>query len=100
MPQITINIPADAVPRIKAATRRFFPQGANPDDPPNVYPEPTDAEYLAFVKEEIKRYLQREVRDFERQEIKRYLQREVRDFERREAARAAEEAVTDIEVLD
>jgi hypothetical protein len=81
MPQITINIPADSVPRIKAAIRRFFPQGINPDDPPNVYPEPTD---LAFVKEEIKRYLQREVRD----------------FERREAARAAEEAVTDIEVLD
>jgi hypothetical protein len=84
MPQITINIPADAVPRIKAATRRFFPQGIDPSDPPNVYPEPTDAEYLAFVKEEIKRFLQREVRD----------------FERREAAQAAEAAITDIEVLD
>lgn len=84
MPQITINIPAAAVPRIKAATRQFFPSGPDPSNNNEPYPEPTDAEYLAFVKEEIKRFLQREVRD----------------FERREAAQAAEAAITDIEVLD
>jgi len=83
MPQITINIPAAAVPRIKAATRQFFPSGFDPESGQD-HPEPTDAEYIAFVKAEIKRYLQREVRD----------------FEQREAARAAQEAVTDIEVLD
>lgn len=84
MPQLTITIPNEAVPRIKAALRQFFPSGPNPSDPPNDYPEPSDAEYLAKLKEFVK--------DF--------VKREIRDYERRLAAEQAESAITDIEVLD
>ena len=83
MPQISINIPNAAVPRIKAALRQFFPTGLNPETGQD-FPEPTDAEYLAKLKEFIKDYVKREVRD----------------YERRKAALDAEAAVTDIEVND
>ncbi len=83
MPQVSINIPVGSVPRLKAALRQFFPSGIDPETG-QPYPEPTDQEYLAQLKEFIKDYVRREVRD----------------FERREAARAAEDAVTDIEVQD
>lgn len=84
MPQISINIPDAAVPRLKAALRKYFPSGINPSDPPNHFPEPTDAEYVAKLKEFIK--------DF--------VKREVRDHEQREAVAAAESSVTEIEVQD
>jgi hypothetical protein len=80
MPTLSVNIPAAAVPRIKAALRQFFPQGEDPEGVP--YPEPTDAEYMAQLK----------------QFVKDYIKREVRDYERRLAAEQAEAAVTDIEV--
>jgi hypothetical protein len=83
MPTLSVTIPDTAVPRIKSALRQFFPQGLDPDTG-QPYPEPTDAEYMAQLKEFVKDYIKREVRD----------------YERREAARAAEEAVTDIEVTD
>lgn len=84
MPQITFNIPNAYVPRLKAALRKHFPSGINPSDPPNQFPEPTDAEYLAKLKEFVKEFVKREVRD----------------HELRQAVRDAEMGVTDIDVLD
>lgn len=65
MPQISINIPTAAVPRLKAALRRFFAEGIDPETG-LPYPEPTDAEYVAKLKEFIKEYVSREITDWER----------------------------------
>lgn len=83
MPTISITIPTAAVPRIKTAMRQFFPDGLDPETG-QPFPEPTDAEYLAKLKEFIKDYVKREVRD----------------YERRMATQQAEAAVTDIPVQD
>ncbi len=81
MPDITITIPNAAVPRIKTALRGRFPSGLDPSTGED-FPEPSDAEYLAKLKEFIREFVRREVRD----------------FERRKAAADAEAAITDIDV--
>jgi hypothetical protein len=83
MPTLSVTIPTAAVPRIKAALRQFFPQGLNPETG-QPYPEPSNAEYMAQLKEFVKDYIKREVRD----------------YERRVAAQEAENAVTDIDIQD
>jgi hypothetical protein len=82
MPTLSVTIPAAAVPRIKGALRRYFPQGTDPFGTP--YPEPSNAEYMAQLKEFVKDYIKREVRD----------------YERRIAAQEAENAITDITIED
>ena len=81
MPKITIDLPAEAIPRVKAALRGRFPKGPNPATGEE-YPEPTDAENLTLLATLI--------RDF--------VKREVRDFERHKAAADAAAATTDIDV--
>jgi hypothetical protein len=82
MPDVTVTLPPDSIPRLKAALRQFFPSGPNPADNNNPFPEPTDAEYLALLREKIRAFVRREVND----------------FERRKAVADAESALTDIDV--
>lgn len=81
MPTLSIEIPADAVPRIKAVLRDRFPSGIDPETGVD-YPEPTNAELLAALKGDVREFVKRTVRD----------------FESREAQEQARAAITDIEV--
>ena len=81
MPTLSIEVPAVAVPRIKAALRDRFPRGVEPGTG-QPFPDPTDQELLAL--------LQQDVRDF--------IKRTVRDFESRAAEEQARASITDIDV--
>lgn len=81
MPTLSIEISADAVPRIKAALRLRFPSGVDPETQVP-FPDPTDQELLAL--------LQQDVRDF--------IKRTVRDYESRAAEDQARASITDITI--
>ena len=64
MATLSIDIPASAVPRIRAALRNQFPSGLDPETG-QPYTDPTDQELLARLKDMVRQFVRREVRDYE-----------------------------------
>lgn len=64
MPQITLDIPTAAVPRLRAAVRERFPSGID-EGTGEPYPEPTDAEMIAWFKEMLRERAKEFIREYE-----------------------------------
>ena len=79
MPTLSIEISADAVPRIKTVLRDRFPSGIDPETGVD-YPEPTNAELLAELTEDVREFVKRSVREFEAREAQEQARASITDI--------------------